>query len=142
MDPFFVLRLCPPLTPFPYSRKRLILQCDIDLGLAQILPMFDEETGAEPKIVRAALSDPFLFLIRDDASIFVARCDDDNELEEIERKDHTLLNTEWSSGCLYNDIRGIFSNAIGDGGLKTVRNQVLMFLMSTSGTLFVSLRDT
>jgi cleavage and polyadenylation specificity factor subunit 1 len=112
----------------------------IDLGLAQILPMFDEETGAEPKIVGAALADPFLLLLRDDASIFVARCDDDNELEEIEREDDTLLTTSWSSGCLYADGNGVFGKSSSGKTLKAGEKQVLMFLMSVGGALYVSLR--
>jgi cleavage and polyadenylation specificity factor subunit 1 len=114
----------------------------IDLGLAQILPMFDEETGADPRIVRAALADPFLLLIRDDGSIFVATCDDDNELEEIEREDDSLLATKWTSGCLYADLNGIFGDTTSDEGLKTNEKHVLMFLMSAGGSLYVSLRDT
>jgi cleavage and polyadenylation specificity factor subunit 1 len=113
----------------------------IDFGLAQILPMFDEETGAEPKIVGAVLADPFLLLLRDDASIFVAGCDDDNELEEIEREDDILLTTKWTSGCLYADINGVFGKVSSDKSLKAKEKQVLMFLMSAGGALYVSLRD-
>jgi cleavage and polyadenylation specificity factor subunit 1 len=112
----------------------------IDLGLAQILPMFDEETGAEPKIISASMADPFLLLMRDDNSIFVAYCDDDNELEEIERTDLNLLSTEWLSGCLYIDTTCAFAPPKTDKGVGDGEN-VLMFLLSTKGALYVSQSD-
>lgn len=107
--------------------------CPKALGLVQILPMFDEETGAEPKIVAASVVDPYLLLIRDDASIFIAQCDDRYEIEEIEREDDALLVNEWLSGCLYKDITGTFAEASKPNGT------VFMFVMSTAGNLFVSL---
>jgi hypothetical protein len=66
-------------------QAELTPRCFLDLGLAQILPMYDDDTGAEPRIVSASFADPYLLLFRDDSSIFVAQCDDNNELEEIER---------------------------------------------------------
>lgn len=107
-----------------------------DLGLAQILPMFDDETGAEPKIVSASIVDPFLLLVRDDASIFVARCDESGDLEEIEREDDNLLATKWLSGCLYSDTTGIFAKVQSDKGYRAGKN-VLMFLLSATGALHV-----
>ena len=109
----------------------------LDLGLAQILPMFDEETGLEPKIFSASLADPFLLLVRDDASIYLARCDDDNDLEEIEREDDRLLTIKWLSGCLYRDVTGAFANTVPN---KTLRDDplVYMFLLSAEGALYVS----
>jgi hypothetical protein len=100
--------------------------------------MIDEETGAEPKIVSASISDPFLLLIRDDASIFVASCDEVNELEELEREDDTLLATKWISGCLYTDSKGLFASQQNDKGSKIGEN-ILMFLLSAGGAIYVSL---
>ena len=99
----------------------------VDLGLAQILPMFDDETGAEPKIVAASIVDPFILLIRDDASIYVAACDSDNDLEEVERVDDSLLANKWLSGCLYKDVKGLLYG----------KDAVIMALINTEGTLFV-----
>ena len=113
--------------------------CNLDLGLAQILPMLDEETGAEPKIVKAGLADPFLLLIRDDASIFVARCDDDNDLEEIEKDDDILLMTKWLTGCLYRDATGAFTS-IQRNKRSNDAGPVYMFLLNAEGTLYVSVR--
>lgn len=100
--------------------------------------MFDDDTGAEPKIVSASFADPFLLLVRDDASIFVAQCDDSNELEEIEREDDGLLTTEWLTGCLYTDTTSTFANVQSDKGSKDGEN-VMMFLLSSGGALHVSL---
>jgi len=107
----------------------------LDLGLAQILPMYDEDTGAEPKIVSASFADPFLLLFRDDSSIYVAQCDDDNELEELEREDDKLLATKWLTGCLYTDSTGVFKTP--KKGRKPGEN-VMMFLLSAGGALHVS----
>lgn len=100
--------------------------------------MSDDDTGAEPKIVSASFADPFLLLVRDDASIFVARCDDSNELEEIEREDDGLLSTQWLTGCLYADTTGVFANVQSDKGSKDGEN-IMMFLLSSGGALHVSL---
>jgi cleavage and polyadenylation specificity factor subunit 1 len=100
--------------------------------------MFDDDTGADPKIVSASFADPFLLLLRDDTSIFVAQCDDNNELEEIEREDDALLSTTWLAGCLYNDLTGAFSKTQSDKGHRFGEN-VMMFLLSSSGALHVSL---
>jgi hypothetical protein len=99
--------------------------------------MFDDDTGAEPTIVSASFADPFLLLLRDDSSVFVAHCDDDNELEEIEREDDKLLSTKWLSGCLYADPTGAFANIQSDKGQKPSEN-IMMFLLSAGGALYVS----
>lgn len=100
--------------------------------------MYDDDTEAEPKIVSASFADPFVLLLRDDSSIFVAQCDDNNELEEIEKEDDSLLATKWLTGCLYNDSTGAFS------GVKTapspkIGEHVYMFLLSAGGALHVCL---
>jgi hypothetical protein len=99
--------------------------------------MYDEDTGAEPKIVSASVADPFILLLRDDSSLFVAQCDDKNDLEEIEREDDTLLATKWLSGCLYTDSTGFFA-AIGFEKPRKATKKVFMFLLSAGGALHVS----
>jgi cleavage and polyadenylation specificity factor subunit 1 len=101
--------------------------------------MYDEDTGAEPKIISASFADPFVLLIRDDASIFVAQCDDNNDLEELDRVDDTLLSTKWLAGCLYWDSMGVFASGQSDKGIKVGEN-VMMFLLSAGGALHVSIR--
>ncbi|KUJ24329.1 uncharacterized protein LY89DRAFT_604897 [Mollisia scopiformis] len=116
--------------------KSEVRSYDGNLGLAQILPMYDEDTGAEPKIISASFADPFLLLVRDDSSIFVAQCDDSNDLEELEREDDGLLSTKWLTGCLYADATGIFASVQSDKGQKAGEN-ILMFLLSAGGALHI-----
>jgi cleavage and polyadenylation specificity factor subunit 1 len=99
--------------------------------------MYDDDTGAEPKIISASFADPFILLLRDDSSIFVAQCDDNNELEEVEREDDALLSTNWLTGCLYIDSTGIFASVQSDKGHKAGEN-VMIFLLSAGGALHVS----
>ncbi|EKD18229.1 uncharacterized protein L3040_007600 [Drepanopeziza brunnea f. sp. 'multigermtubi'] len=116
--------------------KSEVRSYDGNLGLAQILPMYDDDTGAEPKIVSASFADPYLLLFRDDSSIFVAQSDENNELEEIEREDDALLATKWLTGCLYADSRGVFAPVQSDKGQKVEEN-VMMFLLSAGGALHI-----
>lgn len=68
----------------------------IDLQLAQIIPMYDEETGAEPTITRASFADPYLLLVRSDGSIMVHVCDEQTlEMEEVTLKSD-VLKVWWS----------------------------------------------
>lgn len=99
----------------------------VDLGLSQILA--EDETGAELKVVSASIVDPYVLLIRDDASIYLAACDKHNDLEEMTREDDALLANKWLSGCLYKDTTGTFSNGKKD--------TVIMSLLNTDGALFV-----
>ncbi|KAF7559018.1 hypothetical protein G7046_g5145 [Stylonectria norvegica] len=107
---------------------------DGDLGLSQILPMLDEDTGAEPRVISASIADPYLLLVRDDNSIFVAQIDSNNELEEVERTDLNLLSTKWLAGCLYTDTKGMFQPTSGDKGTES-DTKIIMFLLSASGAL-------
>ena len=55
-----------------------------DLQLAQIIPMYNEETGEEPAIVKASFADPYLLLVRNDGSVMVHVCDEQTlEMEEV-----------------------------------------------------------
>lgn len=99
-----------------------------------ILPMQDEETGAEPRVLSASISDPYLLLIRDDSSAFVAHMNSDDELEELEKTESALTSTKWVSGCLYADTTGLFGETQEDPGAK----KIVMFLLSNTGALQVS----
>jgi cleavage and polyadenylation specificity factor subunit 1 len=107
-----------------------------DLNLSQILPMLDEETGAEPRVISANIVDPYLLLIRDDSSAYLASIDKNNELEEVEKEDAFLVSTKWLSGCLYRDHSGIFGGQAERGSKK--EEDILMFLLSAAGALYVS----
>lgn len=97
--------------------------------------MLDEETGAEPRVTSASIADPYLLLIRDDSSIFIAQIDSNNEIEEVE-KTSTLSTTKWQAGCLYTDTQGTFQPIGGDKGADT-EDKVMMFLLSSAGALHV-----
>ncbi|KAI9866633.1 MAG: mRNA cleavage and polyadenylation factor subunit [Trichoglossum hirsutum] len=105
----------------------------IDLSLSQIIPMFDDVTGAEPKIVSASFADPYLLLVRDDASILILVSDEGGEIEEFD-KSEALLSTQWLSGCLYTD-RDDMLGASKEGIRNSRRPDILMFLLTTEGCL-------
>ncbi|KAI0007639.1 CPSF A subunit region-domain-containing protein [Xylariaceae sp. FL0662B] len=108
---------------------------DGDFGLSQIIPMLDEETGAEPRVNSASIVDPFLLLIRDDTSIFIAKIYKNSELEELD-KDATLSSTKWATGCLYDDISGVFAPIRTDKVAKP-GDSIFMLLLSKTGALHV-----
>ncbi|KAI1288918.1 CPSF A subunit region-domain-containing protein [Xylaria venustula] len=109
---------------------------DGDFGLSQIVPMLDEETGAEPRVDYASIADPYILLVRDDASVFIAKMDNNLELEELEKDDTSLTSKKWITGCLYEDKLGVFSKAPSDKGKKSEEN-IVMFLLSKTGALYV-----
>lgn len=100
-----------------------------------ILPMQDEDTGAEPRVLHASISDPYLLLIRDDASVFIAKMNSDDELEEVEKSEGILTSTKWMSGCLYCDTTAVFGEVEAESGERNI----FMFLLSNVGSLQVSL---
>jgi cleavage and polyadenylation specificity factor subunit 1 len=56
------------------------------MQLAQIVPMFDEETGEDgPAIVKANILDPYVVVLRVDGSVVVYKLDKSMELAEEER---------------------------------------------------------
>jgi cleavage and polyadenylation specificity factor subunit 1 len=97
--------------------------------------MLDEDTGFDPRVISASIADPYLLLIRDDSSAYVAQIDKNNELEEIEREDKALATTKWLSGCLYHDHSGLFAEAGKD---QKPEDAIVMFLLSAAGALYVS----
>ncbi|OTB04446.1 hypothetical protein M426DRAFT_320804 [Hypoxylon sp. CI-4A] len=109
---------------------------DGDFGLTQILPMLDEESGAEPRVDYASIADPFILLVREDSSVFIAQIFKNLELEELNKEDSALTSTKWATGCLYEDKSGIFTTTPTDKGAKTGEN-IVMFLLSKSGALHV-----
>lgn len=98
--------------------------------------MLDEDTGAEPRVNSASIADPFLLLVREDASIFVAKLDKNLELEELEKEEGQITSTKWAAGCLYEDKTGVFVNTQSDKGTKPGEN-IMMFLLSKAGCLYV-----
>ncbi len=98
--------------------------------------MLDEETGAEPRIDYASIVDPYILLVRDDASVFIAKMDNNLELEELEKDDTSLNSKKWITGCLYEDKFGVFLRTSSDKGTKSGET-IVMFLLSKTGALYV-----
>ncbi|KXJ91576.1 CPSF A subunit region-domain-containing protein [Microdochium bolleyi] len=109
---------------------------DGDFGLSQILPMLDEETGLEPRVECASIVHPFILLVREDSSIYIAEIDSDLELEELEKDSGILTTTKWATGCLYDDVKGVFSSEAPQDGFKPGEN-LIMFLLSKAGALYM-----
>jgi hypothetical protein len=99
--------------------------------------MLDEETGVEPRVNSASIADPYLLLVRDDASIYVAEIDNNLELEELEKEGKALVTTKWLAGCLYIDTSKVFAEEVSAKKGKA-KDSVLMFLLSAGGALHVS----
>lgn len=97
--------------------------------------MTDEATGAEPKILSASFSDPFVLLIRDDESIMVLRADESGDLDEVEQGE-SLQSTGVRFGSLYEDANDVF-RLESDAEIEDDAGNVLMFLLTIGGGLQV-----
>lgn len=98
--------------------------------------MEDEETGSEPQAVSASITDPYIFVIRNDSSVFVAKIrSTDHELEELDKSGSVLTSTKWKAGCLYEDTQGVFQSS--PSADENRAPNVMMFLLSASGALQV-----
>lgn len=104
-------------------------------GLAQIFPMTDDATGAEPKVVSADFSDPYVLLVRDDSSVMVLRADESGDLDEVEQG-AAIREEKWISGSLYEDSNDVLRLETGYDSEDEAGN-VLMFLLSGGGGLQV-----
>ncbi|MCJ1428150.1 mRNA cleavage and polyadenylation factor subunit [Sticta canariensis] len=106
---------------------------DGGFGLAQIFPMTDDATGAEPKVIFADFSDPYVLLTRDDSSVMVLRADESGDLDEVEQGE-AVREEKWVSGSLYEDSNDVLRLETGDDSEDEAGN-VLMFLLSGGGGL-------
>jgi cleavage and polyadenylation specificity factor subunit 1 len=108
----------------------------LDLGLAQIYPIWDEDTDEERLATSASFEDPYLAILRDDSSLLVLQADDSGDLDEVSLPDE-IVSSKWRSSCLYHDKHQAFS---GFSPLpNTAEGNVLMFLLSMDNKLSVSL---
>lgn len=106
-----------------------------DLGLAQIYPVWDEDTSDERSVVTASFAEPYLLVIRDDQSLLLLQADKSGDLDEVELEGE-LSSSKWLSGCLYHDKYHAFLPDKGE--TKPPSDNVLMFLLRADHTLFVS----
>lgn len=107
----------------------------LDLGLAQIYPVWDEDTDEERLAVSASFADPYLAILRDDASLLLLQADDSGDLDEVSLPDD-LSSVKWRSACLYRDNDQVFSSS--DSKLADTAGNVVLFLLSTDYKLSVS----
>lgn len=71
-----------------------------DFSLSQIIPMIDDETDAELKIVHTSFCDPYILVLRDDNSIIVLEADEGGDIEPLD-PEGDIRASKWLSGCLY-----------------------------------------
>ncbi|OAL56008.1 protein CFT1 [Pyrenochaeta sp. DS3sAY3a] len=72
---------------------------DSELNMDQIIPMEDEETGNELRIVNASFADPYLLILREDSSVKIFKASGDGEIEDVEASG--LTSTHWLSASLF-----------------------------------------
>ena len=110
----------------------------IDLGLAQIYPVWDEDTSEERIAVSASLVDSYLAILRDDSTLLLLQADDSGDLDEVLLDEGLAgLGSKWLSCCLYCDKDGVFEAARPalDGPSK---GEIFLFLLSLDCRLYVS----
>lgn len=86
--------------------------------------MDDEETGADLHITGSSFADPYLMVLRDDASVIFLQADEKGgDMEQLERAE-SFTSTKWLSGCVYKSA--------------TVGDRAYAFLLTADGSLRVS----
>ncbi|KAK5116268.1 hypothetical protein LTR85_009240 [Meristemomyces frigidus] len=81
-------------------RRTELRTYEFDLSLSQIIPMADEETDAELKVIAVSFCDPYMLVIRHDSSIQVLKIDRSGDVEPLDDTEGSTAN-KWLSGCLY-----------------------------------------
>lgn len=67
----------------------------------------------------------------------VIGCHEDGDLEEVDMG-KMVQGTKWTSGCLYEDHRGLFRCLPQTDRIADEDRNVLMFLLNIEGSLYVS----
>ncbi|EKV04111.1 Cleavage and polyadenylation specificity factor subunit A, putative [Penicillium digitatum PHI26] len=101
---------------------------DMELGLSQIYPVWDEDTSDERVAVSASFIDPYLMIIRDDSSVLLLQADENGDLDEVPLST-LIISSRWRSGCLYYDNSQSFSVA-GSLSKNSSEGEVLLFLLN------------
>lgn len=101
----------------------------LDLALAQIYPVWDEDTSEERIAVSATFADPYLAILRDDSSLLLLQSDENGDLDEASVNED-ISSQSWLSSCLYADVRGIFSESSSE-------SNVLLFMLNAEYKLIV-----
>lgn len=88
--------------------------------------MMDESGETELKVQHSAILDPYVLIIRDDASCSLLFADQKGELDEVEHGQF-VRDTKWTSGCLHRP--------------SDADPAIYAFLLSMEGVLHVSALD-
>ncbi|KAL4883616.1 CPSF A subunit region-domain-containing protein [Aspergillus karnatakaensis] len=106
---------------------------DSDLGLAQIYPIWDDDSSDERVAVSASLVDPYLAIIRDDSALLLLQADDSGDLDEV-TVTGDVTQQKWLIASLYRDRSDFFktkpANSYSGEG-------ILLFLLSHDYQLHV-----
>ncbi|KAJ5491547.1 Protein c.t1.c1 [Penicillium diatomitis] len=108
---------------------------DIDLGLSQIYPLWDEDVEEERIAITASFTDPYLAIIRDDAALLLLQCDESGDLDAVSIPDE-LSGPKWRSARLYQDHSHVFA-APSEHGSDDVLANTLLFLLSIDSKLSI-----
>lgn len=106
------------------------------MGLAQIYPVWDEDTDEERLAVSASFADPYLAILRDDSSLLLLKADDSGDLDEVLLPED-IFSLKWCSACLYRDNDQVFSSSDSKSA-DTADGNIILFLLSTDYKLSVS----
>jgi cleavage and polyadenylation specificity factor subunit 1 len=90
--------------------------------MIEMLPMDDEESGAELRIINSSFADPYLLILRDDSSVKIFKAIGNDEVEEMDASG--LLSTKWLSASLFK---------------SSTLNETFAFLLTPEGGLHVCL---
>lgn len=91
----------------------------------------DEETSEERVAVSASFADPYLVIVRDDASLLLLQVDESGDLDEMSLPNE-ITSLTWRSACLYRDKTRAF--AVTE---PTSHNDTLMFSLDVEYKLSV-----
>ncbi|XHG02780.1 mRNA cleavage and polyadenylation factor subunit, variant 2 [Aspergillus wentii] len=115
--------------------KNEVRSYDSELGLAQIYPVWDEDTSDERMAVAASFVDPYLAILRDDSTLLLLQADEKGDLDEVVLSED-ISTKKWLSSCVYYDHNGCFS-MVDPASEKSSRRTVLLFLLSSDCRLFM-----
>ena len=87
----------------------------------QIIPMEDEESGEELRVISANFADPYLLILREDSTVKLFKTSDTGELEDVECD--AITSTKWLSVSLYR---------------STLVSDIYVLLLEPEGGLHVS----
>ena len=93
----------------------------VDLRLAQIFPMDEEDSDVASMVKSASFADPYLLIMKDDGSASILEADNNGDIYEPEQSE-ALVSFKWETGCVYkstvNDHKAVLSLLTETGTIK------------------------